>query len=131
MKHHMLAETQQMCVCVCVCTWQNRVENSTVAIQARKKTNLSQDPKIATLICFEVAFWMLKDVSIFPVVIVGLILFLCLLLLFSYTITEISFLIFTESSHAKACCAIQQFFVVCLSLKKQNLHCNRSTKETK
>lgn len=64
---------------------------------------------------------MLKNVSIFPVVIVGLILFVCRLLLFSYTITEICFLIFTESSHAKACCAIQQYFMVCLSLKKAKL----------
>jgi len=42
----MLADTQQMCAC----TWQNRVENSTVAVQARKKANLSQDSKMTTLI---------------------------------------------------------------------------------
>lgn len=50
----MLADTQQMCVCVC--TWQNRVANSAVGVKAREKTNLRQNPRIETLICFQAAF---------------------------------------------------------------------------
>lgn len=70
----MLADTQQMCVC----TWQNRVENTAVGGKAREKTNLRQNPRIATLICFQAAFWMLKMFG-FNVVIVRLLLFVCYL----------------------------------------------------
>lgn len=66
----MLADTQQMCVC----TWQNRVENSAVGVEAREKTNIRQNLRIATLICFQAAFWLLK-MFVFTVVIVRLLLF--------------------------------------------------------